>query len=226
MNKILIIHPHDNTTDFLKPIYNNLRNHRDYEEKIILHRPTASSENQEMILSIIRKNIYNLVLFMGHGKSNALYGAVNEYRNIDEKGFINEQNIDVFKDKSVISLSCKSNEKIAILSIKAGAKVFVGFGNLPTDWNSEIGQDEGLTKKDVNEFNSIFKLIVFEALYYSLEHQFTFFQFEKVFKIITNKKIIELTDKKYSTNNWIIQSLYNLKDEIKVFGDSSLKLYT
>ncbi len=223
MPKILVIYPSDTSTDFLQAIVTNLTKHI----QIQVEKPDATIISHKNCIEKIRTTDAKLILYMGHGQSDKLLGANSsdsdaEYQVYREKGFINKDNIAIFADKSVISLSCNSNEKMGKMAIVAGAKVFVGFGYIPTDWIVEAEEVSHLEPDDVEKFNTLLVKVVSNAISYAIHNHFTFQQFEKVFKIIVNKQIVETVASGVAHNSWLVQSLYNLKDEIKIFGNSAI----
>tara|TARA_B100000378_G_C18055986_1_gene414412 strand:+ start:5116 stop:5601 length:486 start_codon:yes stop_codon:yes gene_type:complete len=144
--KILVVHPYDKSTIFL----NRIKNHINVNFPENLHYFSVKPNEASHIKCLeIVKNFSNdgLIFFMGHGKSNCLYGAKGDYygtlKNNDleaqdpdkyyyEDNYITKQNIDVFDKKKVIALTCNSNAQVGKISIDNGAKVFMGFGDLPT----------------------------------------------------------------------------------------------
>ena len=197
-------------------------------DKAVRIEPTVDAHNECLSL-ISNATVGSLILFLGHGQSDKLFGASSDgatsnYKAFREKGFINKDNASIFANKRVISVSCNSNEKLGKYAEAGKCQCFVGFGYIPTDW---VVERERYTIKleDVQYFNEILCCIVASSIIYSIHHKFTFDQFERFFKILANKKIIEKFHHEYSENAWWIdESLYNLKDEIKVFGEPSLKL--
>jgi hypothetical protein len=221
MSKIIIIHPKDTSTDFLTQIVDNLF------VEYILQRPNATIIEHKRVLSAIQECANELILFMGHGQSDSLHGAkgTEDDRAFEayRKNFVNKDNISTFTSKIIISLSCNSNEKIGKFAIDAGVSTFVGFGYIPTDWIIEVEENHQVTSDEIDFFRSILVHIFSNAINYSLFHNFSIAQFERIFKVITNQKILELLSSNTNeTTDWVIQNLYKLKDEIKVFGNESL----
>jgi hypothetical protein len=226
MSKILFLYPKDSTTDFLNFILeNNL-----YSNEISIERPNTTIKEHQQSLENTKTSDSELVIFMGHGHNDSLHGANGSDLDIEFKAFrerfINKENIEELVGKKIISLSCNSNEKIGKIAIENGVRVFVGFGYIPTDWSVEAEGYPDITSDEIDQFRSLLVKVFSMSLNYSIIYQFTFFQFERIFKVITNKKIIELLNSDYDTNDWLLQSLYKLKDEIKVFGDGSIKITT
>ena len=229
MSRILCIFPNDSTTMFLNEIVGTLEKAFSGILTCIRIEPTIDAHNECLTL-ISNEPDDSLILFLGHGQSDKLFGASSEgqsdeYKVFKEKGFIHGDNISVFANKKVISLSCNSNETIGKDAITQKCTSFIGFGNIPTDWIIEIDEYSQIKSKDIDYFNEILCIIVANSIIYSIQHGFTFAQFEKLFKIIVNKEIIEKLHHVYAENAWWIdRSLYNLKDEITIFGNHNCKL--
>lgn len=220
MNKVLIIYPCDSSTDFLQEIITKVAEFME----VVIERPETTVDGHEKCIRIIQETDIKLIIFMGHGQSDKFLGANSndistEYTKYREQGFINCDNLNIFKDKKIIAISCDSNQKIAKMAVEKGAEVFVGFGNIPTDWIIEVAEFSHLNIEDVEGFNETLVKVISTSITYSIHHNFTFSQFEKLFKVIVNKEIKEIVASGIPCNSWIVQSLYRLKDEIKVFGD-------
>lgn len=152
MNKktkqILIIHPEDPSTSFLQEIKNYLI-HK-FKNNIEYVRINPNDTSHLNCINKIKQHPENsLVIFMGHGKSDKLYGSrgkLFESRNFESESaveenpelfynkdnFINKENVSVFAGKKVFCLACNSNAEIAKFAIEYGAKSFFSFGDIPT----------------------------------------------------------------------------------------------
>ena len=244
--KILIVHPYDKSTSFLERI----KNHLQVEFPDILHyfsiKPNEDSHTQ--CLKTIRDFSRNgLLLFMGHGKSNCLYGAKGDYYGTLENelvkvedpdkyfykdNFINKQNIEVFNGKKIISLSCNSNGQLGRNSVDNGAKVFLGFGDLPTSIEElkekgvesksgvSLGKIEQALKTEIND-------IIKKSIGLGIVKQFSFRELVDLIYFVTNQKITHylVNQKKVSERKLIANYLYTFKKEIKIYGNGNIKLF-
>jgi hypothetical protein len=206
--KVLIVHPYDKSTRFLERIKNYLQAEFPEDSHYFNVKPNLKSHNQCLELIMDFSNNH-LLLFMGHGKSNSLYGAKGDYygtlENNDVKSekpdlyyynddYINLENIDVLKDKKVIVLSCNSNSQIGRKAVAKGAKVFLGFGDLPTSIAEleEKGEEnksgvslskiEQALKTEIND-------IVKKSIAISIKKNNTFTQLFDLICFVTNQKI-------------------------------------
>ncbi len=243
--KILIIHPYDKSTSFLERIKSHLQiQFRDAVHYFSI-KPNLPSHSQ--CIETIKEFCENgLILFMGHGKSNCLYGAKGDYygtlenelvkteepdKYFYEDNFINEQNIAVFSGKKIISLSCNSNGQLGRYSIENGAKVFLGFGDLPTSIEELEEQGEksksGVSLSKIEqalktEINDIIK----KSIAIGIFKDYSFKELVELIYFITNQKISHylVNQKKISERKLIANYLYTFKNEMKIYGNGNEKL--
>lgn len=243
--RILIVHPHDKSTGFLDRIKSHLQSKFSEDCHYFNIKPQFVSHKQ-CLSEINNFSGKGLILFMGHGKSNCLYGAKGDYygtlenelvkeedpeKYFYEDNFINDQNINVFKDKKVISLSCNSNGQIGRKAIEFGAKVFIGFGDLPTS----VGEleDKGEESKTGISLSTVEQAIKTEINYIikkSIEigiiKKYSFAELVELIHFISNQRISDylVNQKKISERKLIANYIYNFKKEIKIYGNKNEKL--
>ena len=243
--QVLIIHPYDKSTSFLGRIKNHIQTEFPEHLHYFSIKPNTSSHNQ-CLKTIKDFSPDGLLLFMGHGKSNCLYGAKGDYygtlenelvkteepeKYFYEDNFINDQNIRVFHGKKIISLSCNSNGRIGRTSVENGAKVFLGFGDLPTSIaelkeqgeESKIGVSLGKIEQALKtEINDIIK----KSIGIGIKKKYNFSEFVDLIHFVTNQKIsfYLVNYKKISEGKLIANYLYTFKKEIKVFGNTNERL--
>lgn len=243
--KLLIIRPYDKSTNFLERIKNHLQG--EFSENLHYFNVKPNETSHTQCLSTIQDfSADGLLLFMGHGKSNCVCGAKGDYygtlenelvkaeepdKYFYEDNFINEQNIDVFNEKKVISLSCNSNGQFGRKSVENGAKVFLGFGNLSTSIEELIEQGEesksGISLGRIaqalkTEINDIIK----KSIVIGIHKNYSFNQLVDLIWFVTNQKICHylVNQKKVSERKLIANYLYTFKKEIKIYGDGNEKL--
>lgn len=242
---LLIIHPYDKSTVFLERIKNHLQAKFPENCHYFNIKPQLASHKQ--CLSEIN-NFYEegLILFMGHGKSNCLYGAKGDFygtlenelvkeenpeKYFYEDNFINDQNINIFNNKKVISLSCNSSGQIGRKAVESGAKVFLGFGDIP----SSVGEleDKGEKSKTGTSLSTIEQAIKTEINYIikkSIEigivNKYSFSELVELIYFISNQRISDylVNQKKINERKLIANYLYDFKKEIKIYGDKNEKL--
>lgn len=243
--QLLIVHPYDKSTSFLERIKNYLQAEFPDSSHYFNIKPNDFS-HEECLSLISDASKFELVLFMGHGKSSCLYGAKGDYygtmENLEVKAeapekyfyqdnFINEDNLHVFSDKKIISLSCNSNGQIGRKSIEYGARVFLGFGDLPTSIEElkEQGEESksGISLSKIEqalktEINDIIK----KSIGIGIHKKYSFSELVDLILFITNQKISHylVNQKKISERNLIANYLYTFKKEIKIYGNKEEKL--
>ncbi|MGJ3234358.1 hypothetical protein [Marivirga sp.] len=240
--QVLIIHPYDKSTAFLGRIKNHLQTEFPENFHYFSIKPNTASHNQ-CLKTIKDFSPDGLLLFMGHGKSNCLYGAKGDYygtlenelvkaeepdKYFYEDNFINDQNIGVFRGKKIISLSCNSNGQLGRNSVENGAKVFLGFGDLPTSIAElkeqgeesksgvSLGKIEQALKTEIND-------IVKKSIGIGIKRNYTFSEVVDLIHFVTNQKISHylVIQKKISERKLIANYLYTFKKEIKIFGNGN-----
>lgn len=239
---ILIIHPNDKTTSFLDKIKNHLIEKFDEQVHHFNIYPTEKSHNECLErISIHPKN--GLIIFLGHGRTDKLYGSKGEkYDNSDfvseaakdenpdayyyNDNFINESNVEVFREKKVFCLACNSNDKIAGYAITKGAKSFLGFGNIPTSLSEFEDKEEKVTNEVVVRMKTELNYIIKTSLTLSIENGFTFDALLNHIQFITNQRLTDtLTNQKnFKERHVFADYLYHLKNDAKVFGSKKIKL--
>lgn len=243
--KILIVHPYDKSTTFLDRIKSHLQTKFIEDCQYFNIKPQFASHKQ-CLSEINNFSEDGLILFMGHGKSNSLYGAKGDYygtlenelvkeenpeKYFYEDNFITEENVNIFKGKKVICLSCNSNGQIGRKAIEFGAKVFLGFGDLPTS----VGEleDKGEESKTGISLSTVEQAIKTEINYVikkSIEigivNNYSFVELVNLIHFISNQRISDylVNQKKISERKIIANYIYDFKKEIKIYGDKNEKL--
>ncbi len=240
--RILIIHPHDKTTQFLESINNNLQ--PEFSNDIQYFKIETNDNSHKQCLERIKEHPSNgIIIFLGHGRSDALYGSKgDEYSPSLEweeiaafpdlyyfnESFISKSNVDVFYEKKVFCLACNSNKKIAEYAIDKGAISFLGFGDIPT--SSEEFSIDGATNVSSDLVNSMkreLNYIVETALAYSIRKNFSFENLLNIIQFITNQRITDIliNQKDFSERYVLADYLYYLKKEAQIIGERKLKIF-
>jgi hypothetical protein len=227
-SKFLIIHPYDRSTFFLNKIERFLRGKFPKEIDLFNVKPSHES-HEECIYRVSNLNKDALILFLGHGHSDKLFGASSDpysYIPYHNDNFISEDNIEVFKNKKIICLSCNSKGKIANLAIEKGVITFVGFGDIPTTVGEFDNRGYKVGGKSLIEMKCKLNQIIKYSIYFSIERNYNFKQFVNLIKLITNKKLSELLhiNNKNKRNILIYETLFYFKNEVSVFGKSDAYL--
>lgn len=134
MNKLLVIHPKDASTEFLNTIWRFLS--VKIGDKLSLHNIGYTDEKHASVIEEVSKYDGKNILFLGHGTSISLKGSKNEHYKKDI--FIGKNDLAIFSDKNVLSFSCKS------IDFFRYTKHFnyVGFDDIPSDMAEVQGARE------------------------------------------------------------------------------------
>jgi hypothetical protein len=176
------------------------------------------------------------VVFIGHGRSDRLYGA-NSYSNVfvspyyeayldyENDNFISKDNIDVFSGKKVFCLSCNSADGLGRLAVQNGASAFIGFGDIPTD-NEVLPQIGTKLPHLIARFKGEITWIVKTSLLYSLKKNHNFYQLADTVRLFVNVRINEniLRHRSLRQRRLLADYLYDFKQGMKLFGDGNQKL--
>jgi hypothetical protein len=240
---ILIVHPKDKTTVFLDRIKNHLIDtFRDDTHHFNIH-PNDNS-HAECLKIIESHDEKGVVIFLGHGRSDKLFGSRGEWFDKDEfvspeaivenpgkyynnEDFINENNVGIFSKKRIFCLACNSNKDIAQWAVDNGAQAFLGFGDIPTS-TGEFSADgiENVSTDIVKLMKTELNYIIKASLTYSISQSHSFEQLQSTIQLVTNQRIVEIlvNQKHFKERHLLADYLYYLKREIKVWGNKKAKL--
>jgi len=237
---ILIVHPHDRTTFFLESVKRDLVT--EFGNQI--HYYSVKPNNNSHIDCLKRIRIHpneGIIIFLGHGRSDKLFGAksdgynallsqdfINEnpesqYYNDD---FINEKNVNVFRGKKVFCLACDSNSKISDYAIREGATAFLGFGNIPTSIDEMKYQKNVLGREFLDRLKGEVNYIIKRSLVYSLSTGRTFQGLLDILQLICNQRITDILikEKHFAWRHLLANTVYSIRSEVTVKGERNLKL--
>lgn len=220
-NDILLIYPQDETTNFLQGIPDFLFERHGKDRFVYQRLGFDVKEHQECISLIEKFSENSLVIFLGHGRSDALLGAY-DYERFD---FVTPINLHVFKRKRVFFLSCRSNELLQNQGI-----VGIGFGHLlssPNELNenglrqtysylySQYGVPDSVA---ITQFNDLIVRIVRTSIHDYMVQNFTFKSLHLNLKLRLNKAIVKLIQENdpASVRN-VANLLLKAKTEMKLF---------
>lgn len=228
---ILIVHPLDASTKALNRIGSYLQSFIPDTHLFNVH---PYEESRLACYEAIRKcKTDDIILFLGHGSSFALYGSKgNMYDKIDfvsynaetenpelyyyNENFINKDNWDILKDKRLVCVSCKSNEFGKTLYDNGIVHSIIGFGNLPTSIGefNEMGIDANLhliawMKGEIN-------LIIKRSLLYSYKMNYSFSMIGDLIKFVIQQRIAIHIHSKNRFRYVLANQLTMIKDNMLV----------
>jgi hypothetical protein len=108
--KVLVIHPEDKSTDFLIPIYMNLKSFPDFEEVTIIRGGMMRSEVDRAILE------HDRIMMMGHGSPQGLF-SVGRFPGT--LGYIIDgRTVDLLQNKECIFIWCNADQFVKAYNLK------------------------------------------------------------------------------------------------------------
>ena len=238
---ILIIHPNDNTTFFLEKIKKNIV--KRFKGDVHYFNVHPNDNSHEMCLERIQKHSEDgFIIFLGHGRTDKLYGAVGKKYGVfanDElmlenpsdyyckELFIDKSNIAIFSSKKVFCLACNSNE-LGKLAIEKGAKSFLGFGDIPSSYEEFLNDHKAhnISLKLVYKMRYELIYIIKTGLEYAIINSYSFGQLHNLLQFIINQRIatILIEEKNLKYRYILTDVLYTLKKEMVLLGDKNLML--
>lgn len=237
---IKLIYPIDPTIPRIRRHAERLSHCLPVPSKRVVLQPNEASKSlahQEIAIS----GDCDLLVFMGHGRSDALYGAKGKYYNsvgfIDEcamddiayfyndDSFIDADTYGLFTGKKVLCFACKSGE-LGEKLVNAGAKVVLGFGLLPTtreefenDWN-----EKGINNRAIDAMAGIFDVSFCRALCRTVFRGGNFADLLFCIKNEIHSHIAMLLYSKARFRYQLANVLYEVEKSVTVSGDSRLPL--
>lgn len=235
---ILVICPYDAT---LKPLQ-RVKRHliRKLQDKVEIYDIKPNDFSHKLCIEKIKAfSDTGFIIFLGHGRSDILYGSrgkkcdcyVDEGIRVEnpddyyeQDSFINETNYPIFKDKKVLSLSCSSNE-LGKKVVACGAKVFLGFGPLPTSKEEFLGQDVIASDHLVAAFKGEISSIIKESIVYAVNNGYTFGRLRSLIAFMASKRMrSHRFQKGEKYRDELIFLLAKMRTEMCVWGDDGLAL--
>lgn len=218
MSRINIIYPHDPTTTFLLSIVDFLdkKHSRDNFNLIEVH---PSNESYAKCIDAVHQISDNsIILFMGHGQPELLYGAEND--TFEKKPLVKKGDMKIFRGKHLFSLSCNSNELLRTTFTQSGFINSMGFGSLPTEMieveNNKKLKDQGITETVIKRYKDILVELVSLSFSELITKKHTFSELSNYFTLRLNKKISEviLEDKTSKENRLLSNLLFQMRSEM------------
>jgi len=106
--KTLVIHPQDSSTDFLTPIYMNLKSFPDFDDVTIVRGGISKSEVDKLITG-------HDLMMMGHGSPGGLF-SVGQF---ESQGFIiNHTTVPLLENKECIFIWCNADRFVEANNLK------------------------------------------------------------------------------------------------------------
>ncbi len=182
----------------------------------------------------------DLIIFMGHGRSDALFGSRGKMFNImggdnakdrdtddiyNDESFVDESNYGLFAGKSVVCFTCESDE-LGKKLMESGAKAIVGFGKMPSS-KIELEQDAHVkysTKTMVAYINGALNVAFREAVLRAHRMKGVIEDVAIYFKMEMRRQVSLLLHSKAKYRYCMANVLYDIARTVTVMGDKKLKV--
>lgn len=237
---ILIISPYDKSTKRLGRIASFLHRHLP-NNKLFIVRPNEKSKLE------CHKLIWNckesdLIIFLGHARSDALYGAKGKYYknpfapnpNEDsnpedyeyyDENFIDSSSFHLLKGKKMICYGCKT-KKLAEHLYRSGALVIYGFGVIPTSMEEfKIFHEPQVSNLLISYMKGSITRILKRGICLSLSNpKNSFADLYKILEFEFQREIEYALTSNFRLKFNLVNVLHIVKREMGVIGDISCKL--
>lgn len=212
MDNLFIIHALDHTTEFLSVFKNEFSDN--------YHPFTANEKSENEIIELLEGLPEDsIIVFLGHGHSTGLY-TPEDSENYPKKIFLNTEIGEVlFKNKTVLLLSCNSSQFIHRLN---SYKQIIGFGNIISS-EEEItieadstGKWRDLDKKDIDSFNHMYCNAVIESLLLFKNETIIFSKIPQYIEFFINKEINNILKNKEKENRIeVARLLFEFRNDMR-----------
>ena len=208
INKILIVHALDESTEFLSV----------FKEAFEEHYFAITSNEREEIDKVHSKikelNEDDIFIFLGHGTSYGLFAPSSTDIKIFDKNSADE----MFESKNIVLLSCKSSDFIGELSTY---KRIIGFADIPSSMNeinaerNIVGNQRNVNEEDIKRYNKCYTNSIIKALKLLFNNKITFSELAKYIEFFLNKGIISILEDKGKENQKdLAELLFEFRNEI------------
>lgn len=215
---IYIIYPSDETTEFLLEIPKRIAE-KHGEKSIQLVEILPSEESYKAVFKLIEAiPSGSVVMFMGHGQEDKLWGAEN--KSFVRQSFVSKSQAKIFSEKFIFLLSCNSSNFIKGTFSFSKAISSIGFGSLPTEMseveNSKRLKELGVNEVIINKYRNSMIDLVSDSFCDMIDNKLSFSQLGNIFVLRLNKKISQviLEDKKSEDIRILADLLFQMKSEM------------
>ena len=196
MRKLICIFPEDESTDFLLPIYGQLESISGF---VGYRFNTLDSQKRNSLYEELNQLEGNaLMVFLGHGASNKLYGSVEG--NGDKQVLFDKENTRHLKNLDFLCIACRSSE-----FAHDHFQNYIGFGDITSDFSEVIAERiisanfiDWASENDIINFRNVFVQTIKHAIL--LSSCTDLYSLYKMIRLCFNKQIAELLKNKSLDN--------------------------
>lgn len=246
MGDVYCIRPYDKSTDFLDRVVNHIIDKTSCDT-IKWNIPPIKEEHQKRLGQISNLKNNELVIFLGHGRTDLLFGAKGKYADsfsvdsneaikenpeeyFQRDTFIDESNISCLAKNKLIVIACNFGKKkgLGSRSISYGLTSVLAFGEIPTspdEFKDRLKYDS-VPEKIVARYKGEISHILKHSITYALNNEFTFYELKKLIKYVTNKRALNILvgEKELGRKDLLIDALYLFRSQIYLYGDINQRL--
>lgn len=239
---ILIIHPFDQSTKRLRRLASHLHRNIPNTRLFVVH----PNEDSKILCHQVIQNCSSsdLIMYFGHGRSDALYGAKGKYYDAlfppdilaesdkndfeyYDDSFIDRDTYRLFENKKVFCYGCNT-ARLARKLKDAGAKAVYGFGIVPTSKEefSEFHIDQAsniLVSSMKGSITRVLKHGVRVALKTAPKH--TFADLYRILEYEFQREIERTLSSNFRFKQDLANTLHRVKNEMRIIGDIKCKLH-
>lgn len=197
MRKVVCIFPEDESTDSLLPVYEQLKSISGF---VGYRFNTLDSQKRNTLYEELNQLEGNaLMVFLGHGASNKLYGSVEG--NGDKQVLFDKDNTKQLKNLDFMCIACRSSE-----FAHNHFQNYIGFGDITSDFSEVIAERnigdpnfmDWASENDIINFRNLFVEAVTKAILLTSCNDLC--SIYKMMRLCFNKQIAELLKNKSLTN--------------------------
>lgn len=234
---ILIIHPLDRSTKRLGTVASHLHRVLPDNRLFIVHPNDVSKKECHQAITECLES--DLIIFLGHGRSDALYGAQathytafapNPMDEIDaelfnyyDEHFIDKTTYSLFKGKKFIAYGCKTSS-LAKKLLDAGATVMLGFGAIPT--SKEEFKDMHIDAPNilVAHMKGAITRILKNGIPRAIINQNSFAGLYRILEYEFQREIEQALASRFRFKEDLVNTLFKVKRDIWIEGDINVPL--
>lgn len=211
MPKTICILPLDTTTEFLRPVFDEICRLDEVEG---LCGDTLEDEFYERFVQLLEEPDLSQVVFLGHGSKTELYGTCLKSAIVDNSNYY------LFANKRLLIFSCYSNIFLKNLTPSQS----IGFGFIPTALD-DVRDGRHLHDLDLSLLSCADLDVLKEAIV-SIWHETLsesdlsdYHRFKNKFVLYTNNIIVDLlTNNPDDQKRLVADVLFYLKDDMVVIA--------
>lgn len=208
--------------------------------RVYVVMPNAKSKNECHQLIRQWKN-EDLIVFMGHGRSDGLVGSRALFAGMmgaedsldrapelyyDDEYFIGSDDYSLLADKKVACFACES-DLLGEELIKAGAIAIVGFGKMPSskeEFDPERYDKRMITRAMIAALNGAINVAFRDAVIMAVRMNGEMSDLAIYFKMEIRRQVSMLLHSKAKYRAILASILYNIARTVKVLGDQNAKI--